>query len=107
MVRADIAGAGKVASKYGAMFKHGALPHLTVLSGDGKVLLNEPVATVKPAEPVLAGATAPPPFDVKKVVETLKKFDAPPQDAKQVLQAALNRARTESKTVFIWFSAPW
>ncbi|MGE5357965.1 MAG: FG-GAP-like repeat-containing protein [Bacteroidales bacterium] len=107
VVRADIAGSQKVAAKYGAVFKHGALPHLTLVASDGKVLFNEPVATTKPAQPVLAGATAPPPFDVKKVVETLKKYDAPPQDAKKMLAAALDRAKTESKTVFIWFSAPW
>ena len=45
--------------------------------------------------------------DVKRITETLTKYQASYQDANALLASALARAKTEGKTVFIWFSAPW
>jgi len=47
-------------------------------------------------------------FDTKKIADFLSTYQAPPApDAGPLLQAALARAKTDDKSVFVWFSAPW
>jgi hypothetical protein len=66
------------------------LPWLTILAADGKALAN----AESPAEP-------------KALVELLAKHQAEPWKAKEVLDAAMKRAKEEKKRVLLTFGAPW
>ncbi len=66
------------------------LPWLTILAADGKALAN----VESPAEP-------------KVLVELLSKHQAEPWKAKEVLDAAMKRAKEEKKRVLLTFGAPW
>ena len=101
VVRADPAGNDGMAAKLGADVKGGALPRLTVLDTDGRVLANEPAETFKSSTP---GSSA---FDPKALVAFLTKHQAPYLDAEALLTGALSRAKKDQKTLFLWFSAPW
>jgi hypothetical protein len=101
LVRADPAGNEAVAVKVGADLKEGAVPRLTVLDTEGRVLANEAAATFKGA----AGAASL--FDPKLLVAFLTKHQAPYPRAEPLLTSALSRAKKDQKTLFLWFSAPW
>ena len=66
------------------------LPWITILSSDGK-----PVANVEsPSEP-------------KALLDLLQKHRPEPLKAKEVLAAAIARAKAEKKRVLLTFGAPW
>ena len=85
-----------VAGRYGANLKKNGVPFLTVLDGDGKVLVNQETGSLE----------AGPGHDPAKVAAFLDKWKATPRDAEQELAAALAEARAEQKLVFLWLSAP-
>jgi hypothetical protein len=66
------------------------LPLLVIRDADGKELF----AGTSPAEP-------------KAMVELLKKHQAPPWKAQDVLDAAKKKAAAEKKRVLLTFGAPW
>jgi len=72
-------------------------PFLAVLDGDGNVL------TAQRTDPLEEGDH----HDPKKVKDFLERWVAEPVDAQSVLDAALARARSEEKRVFLHFGAPW
>ncbi len=90
-----------VAEKY-AHLVAGALPHLTVIDQNGRVLAEQS------AREFLAQPGSKSPFDSVKVAAFLAKYQAPPPPAAAPLfKAALEQGKREGKTVFVWFSAPW
>lgn len=66
------------------------IPWLTLLAADGKSLANVEA-----------------PADSKALLELLKKHQAEPWKAKEVLDAAKKRAADEKKRVLLTFGAPW
>ena len=90
-----------VAKSYGVTLERNALPALAVLDADGNVLARTTGrAFLAEADPAA--------YDVPKLAQFFTKHQAPPApDAEPLLQAALNRAKAEGKSVFVWFSAPW
>jgi len=89
-----------LARTYGVKLSAGALPALTILDATGKVIANTTAAALRP-EGDSDGIAAP------KLAAFLKQHQAPAPDAVAPFEAALKQAKTEGKTVFVWFSAPW
>lgn len=89
-----------VARTYGVTLAAGSLPVLAVLDGDGKVLARTSASAFR--------SDADPKFDTAKMAAFLTTHQPPPApDAEPMLAEALKRAKAESKTLFVWFSAPW
>ena len=72
-------------------------PFLAVLDADGKVL------TRQPTDPLEEGDH----HDPKKVLGFLATWAPETQDAAKVVDAAIARAASEDKKVFLHFGAPW
>jgi hypothetical protein len=89
-----------LAKSYGAKLKVEALPALTVLDAAGTVIANTNAAALRPGDNPIG-------IDPVKVAAFLKLHQAPAPDAVAPFEAALKQAKTEGKTVFVWFSAPW
>ncbi len=103
-VRVDVGGLNRnldLASAYGAKLSPGALPHLTVLDKQGKVLAQQPTRQLA------APAGGPTVYDPDKIAAFLKQHQVPPVAADPLLAAALAEAKRDGKYVFLWFSAPW
>jgi thiol:disulfide interchange protein len=91
-----------LAEKYGAAFRTGGVPYLTVLSADGAVVANQETGALeKPKGEGPAG------HDGAKVLEFLTRHQAPYRAAEDVLKEGLDLAKAESKLVFLHFGAPW
>jgi hypothetical protein len=88
-----------LAKQYGVTLKKELLPMLTVLDEHGKVL------TQASAPEFLAAGK--PEFDLAKIAAFFTLHQAPAPDAVGPFDAAVKRAKTEGKLVFVWFSAPW
>ncbi len=86
--------------KYGVDQNEG-VPYLTILDGDGKVLINQ--STV-PFETKVDGKNG---HDPKKLQEFLLAQKAPTLKADSVLEAALAEANKSDRRVFLHFGAPW
>jgi thiol:disulfide interchange protein len=86
-----------VAAGYGADLKKAGVPFLTVLDADGKVLANQETGALEAGDR----------HDPKLVSAFLGKWRAEPLDAEKLLSAALARAGTEEKSVFLHLGAPW
>ncbi len=86
-----------LAAGYGADFKTQGLPFLTILSADGKVLVNQETGSLEKGQA----------HDPAKVLTFLEKHQAPHLSADAVLADGLSRATRESKRVFLHFGAPW
>lgn len=82
--------------RYGRPTRHG-LPAWVVLSAEGRQL-----ATIKTETLELGDG-----YDTAKVLATLEKWKAKPRSAEAVLSSALSQAKSQSKNVFVHFSAPW
>jgi hypothetical protein len=103
-VRVDVGHLDKnqaLAAAYGVTLSAGALPHLTVLDAQGKVLAQQP------GQGLAAAPGGPTAYDPEKIAAFLKQFQVPPVPADPLLAAALAEAKREGKDVFLWFSAPW
>jgi len=72
-------------------------PFLAVMDASGKLLVGQKT------DPLEEGDH----HDPKKVKEFLARWVVEPQDARVVVQAALSRASSEDKKVFLTFGAPW
>lgn len=91
----------EIASGYGVTLTAGTLPMLVVLDAKGGVLTRTPAAAFKSD-----GNAAE--YDAAKIGAFLKTHQAPPApDAEPLLEQAVKQAKTEGKSVFVWFSAPW
>ena len=101
IVRAEFAGNEAAARKFNATPAADGLPYLTVLDAQGAVIANHPAAPFKAAG---SGAAA---WDGRKLNETLAKYKPTYVNAEPLLAAALDRAKRENKTLFLWFNAPW
>lgn len=86
----------KVNEKYGNPMKLG-LPALVVLDEDGKQVVTQETGSLEKGDV----------HDPVKVVGFLKEWQAKAPTADEVLGAALAKAKSESKAVFVDFSAPW
>jgi thiol-disulfide isomerase/thioredoxin len=91
----------ELASSFGADLKKNGVPFLTVLDADGKVLANQETSALETKVDGQGG------HDPKKVLEFLTQHQAPPLDAGEVWTAALARAKSQEKRVFLHFGAPW
>lgn len=90
-----------LAKTYGITLSDAALPMLAVLDGDGKVL-------ARTSASVFRSAGEPAVFDRARIAAFLTTHQAPaPPDAEPTLQKALQQAKAEGKSLFVWFSAPW
>ena len=89
-----------LARRYSAKLKADALPALTILDAAGSVVANTSASALR-----TQGATTG--IDPAKVVAFLKLHQAPAPNSSALFEAALNQAKSESKMVFVWFSAPW
>jgi thiol-disulfide isomerase/thioredoxin len=85
-----------LAKKYGADIK-GGVPLLTVLDGDGKVVVNQETGVLEDG----------PKHDPAKVLSFLKEHEAAHLAAGAVLEDGLARAKKEHRQVFLHFGAPW
>ena len=101
VVRAEYAVNVGVAGKYEAVPGTGDLPYLTVLDAQGAPIANHPTAPFKGTG---NGAAA---WDGRMLNETLTKYKPTYVDAEALLTAALDRAKKENKSLFLWFNAPW
>jgi thioredoxin-related protein len=72
-------------------------PFLAVLDASGKLLVGQKTDPLEEQDH----------HDPKKVKDFLARWVVPPADAKAVLRAALDRASSEDKKVFLTFGAPW
>ncbi len=88
-----------LASELGAKFE--GIPFLTILDANGKALVQQETGSFE------SDADGKPGHDPQKLVEFLTRHKAPPLDAAAVRDAALARAKTEGKRVFLHFGAPW
>ena len=88
-----------LAAKYEADFKKHGVPYLTVLDEDGKLLTNQDTGALEVEKSDH--------HDPAKVLEFLKKNQAPQAKADELLSAALERATNEKKRLFLHFSTPW
>jgi hypothetical protein len=89
-----------LAQTYGVKLSADALPALTVLDESGKVIANTTAAAFRPDGD---GAG----IDARKIASFLKQHQAPAPNAVAEFEAALKQAKTDGKSVFVWFSAPW
>ncbi|MCC6359120.1 MAG: thioredoxin family protein [Phycisphaerales bacterium] len=86
-----------IAAKYEADLKKNGVPFLTVLDGDGKVVTNQDTGSLEAGEK----------HDAQKVAAFLDKNKAAAVDAEAELKAALSKAASDGKRVFLHFGAPW
>ncbi|HEY3245173.1 MAG TPA: thioredoxin family protein [Phycisphaerae bacterium] len=86
----------KIDERYGNPTQHG-LPALVVLDADGQQLTTQDTGELEEGDH----------HNPEKVLAFLKKWQAEPVAADEVLSGALSRAKTEHKLVFVYFSAPW
>jgi hypothetical protein len=86
-----------LAQAYQASLTAGALPYLTILDKNGKVLAQQ-------SSREFASEAG---FDPDRIAAFLTKYQAPAADAEPLFRAAVERAKREDKMVFLWFSAPW
>lgn len=93
-----------LAEGYGANLKEHGLPFLTVLGADGKAVANQDTGSLENKDANGESTTG---HDPAKVMEFLKKNQAPYQDAQAVLDAAMADAKKDGKQVFLHFGAPW
>jgi hypothetical protein len=103
-VRVDVGHLDKnqdLAAAYGVQLSAGALPHLTVLDRQGKVLAQQP------SRELAAAPGGPTVYDPDKIAAFLKQHQVAPVAADPLLAAALAEAKRDGKYVFLWFSAPW
>ncbi len=89
----------ELAATYQADFKQHGVPYLTVLDEDGHVVVNQDSSELE----IPKGDA----HDPARVLGFLKKYQAPPVKADELLAAALSRAAREGKRVFVHFSTPW
>lgn len=92
-----------LAEKYGAKLKDAGVPFLTILDAQGKVLGNHETGSLE--WPKDSGKEAG--HDPTKVVALLKQYEATPWKADEVYAAAVSKANSEKKKVFLHFGAPW
>jgi len=87
----------------GVDFANHGFPFLTVVDASGKLVANEATAPLEtPKEKAKSNG-----YEKDKVLAVLKKHVAPPLVARDVLAAAVERAKRENKLVFLHFGAPW
>ena len=89
-----------LAKQYGVTLKAELLPMLTVLDEHGKVL-------TQASAPDFMSPTKPDAFDPARIAAFFVLHKAVAPDAIAPFEAAVKRAKTEGKLVFVWFSAPW
>lgn len=95
-----------LAEKLGA--KIDGFPYLTILDGDGKPIAQqgtEPLELKGSNGESLLGAEAG--HDPAKVLEFLKKHEAPRVEAVAEFKSGVEEARTSNRLVFLHFGAPW
>ncbi len=86
-----------IAAKYEADLKKNGVPFLTVLDGDGKVITNQDTGSLEAGDK----------HDPQKVAAFLDKNKAAAVDAEAIVKAALSKASSDGKRVFLHFGAPW
>lgn len=89
----------KLAKELGAKIE--GIPYLTVLDADGKPIAQNDTTAFETNENGKAG------HDAQKVLAFLTENQAPALEAAKVREAALARAKSENKLVFLHFGAPW
>lgn len=97
-----------LATTYGADLKKNGFPFLTILDVAGKPLANQETSSLElkddNGESVLGDKAG---HDPKKLLDLLKKHEATPVPAQDLLDKALADAKAANKSVFVHFGAPW
>lgn len=83
--------------KYGADVAKRGLPYLTILDGEGKVIVNHDTGSLEDGDH----------HDPAKVLTFLKENQATYLTAESVLSDGMKRAKDANKIVFLHFGAPW
>ncbi|MFH0945948.1 MAG: thioredoxin family protein [Planctomycetota bacterium] len=89
-----------LAEKYGVDLKNG-LPYLTVLDAEGKVVTHQETGALESTDEKVKG------HDKERVLAFLRQHRVEGRTAKQYLNGALARSRTEGKNLFLHFGADW
>ncbi len=100
LVKVDIGHFDKnmsITEKYGAKLKKQGVPYITVLDGSGKVVANQNTGDLEEGDH----------HDSAKVEKFLQEQKAPPEDAEEVLAAALKQAKKDGRKVLLHLGAPW
>lgn len=87
--------------KYEVDIRNEGVPFLTVLDPAGKVIANQETASLESKE---EGVQA---HEPDAVLDFLTKHQSTPQDAEQLLAAAMEQAKSSKRLVFLHFGAPW
>ncbi len=97
----------ELAKSYGADLNANGYPYLTILNADGKPLANQETGSleVKGGDGKSAGVKAG--HDPAAIMAMLKKYEATHQNSKSVFDAGIAKAKSEGKTAFVHFGAPW
>jgi len=86
-----------VAERYHVDLKKSGIPFLTVLDGQGEVIVNQETGALEEGEQ----------HSPQKVAEFLRRWKLTPPPAARVLGDVLLQAGAEHKLAFVSFSAPW
>lgn len=90
----------ELAKSLGAKFD--GVPYLTVLDADGKTLANQETGSLEKAKGDGEAGYVP-----ERVLDFLKKHEAKPLVADELLKGAIEAAKKEQKSIFLHFGAPW
>jgi thiol:disulfide interchange protein len=89
-----------LAPKYGVPIQQG-IPYLTFLDANGKLIENHDTCSLEDPTPDSHRD------DPAQVLALLKEHETPRVEATKLREAALARAKSEGKRVFLHFGAPW
>jgi thiol-disulfide isomerase/thioredoxin len=96
VVMVDVGANKDLLQSYGKDNDKRGVPFLTVLDDEGNVLTNQNTGDLEKG----------PQHDVEKVKVFLTQWQSKPRDAEKVFQAALARAKSDDKLVFVHVGAP-
>ena len=88
-------------AKYKADIKGEGVPYLTVLDGNGEVVVNQETSSLENKDKDNPG------HKPEAVLEFLTKYQSEPLEAATVLDDAIASAKADNKLVFLHFGAPW
>ncbi len=87
----------ELAEKYDADFKNNGVPFITILDGDGNVVVNQETGSLEEGRA----------HDPVKVLDFLTAHQAEYLNAEDLLKEALAKVGEEEKRLFLTFGAPW
>jgi thiol-disulfide isomerase/thioredoxin len=95
-----------LAASYKADVAKDGYPYLTVLDGDGKVLVNQETSALEVKDAAGASVGVKAGHDAGRVLAFLEANKAPQRDAKYVIEKGFGEARASGRMAFVHFGAP-